>query len=111
MQRLSALLMTASVLKLLLPQTSPSSHEGVEIFINTPVYREDFQMNQERSFRAIRRQAGKPDVETFFPGNLSFTNAVLWCEADGYKVIQHEIVEHADDERCCCTIIVTVEQK
>jgi hypothetical protein len=51
-----------------------------------------------RSYKATRREEGKPDVVTHFPATASPVDAVRWCEADGYKVIGYEIIEMPKDE-------------
>jgi len=64
-----------------------------------------------RSYKAIRRENGKPDVVTHFPCDASPVDAVGWCEADGYTVIGHEIIDTPQDEKCQSTTIVTVQPK
>ena len=64
-----------------------------------------------RSYKAIRREKGKPDVVTHFPVTTSPVDAVRWCEAEGYKVMGHEIIETPEDQKCISTTIVTVEPK
>jgi hypothetical protein len=65
--------------------------------------------NVGRSYKVIRRENGKPDVLTFLPCTASAPEAVLWCESEGYKVIDHEIIETPDDEKHIATVVVTVE--
>ena len=62
-----------------------------------------------RSYIAICREKGKPDVRTHFPISASTVDAVRWCEADGYKVSGHVIIETPEDEKFISTIIVTVQ--
>ena len=65
-----------------------------------------------RSHVAIRREKGKPDVRTHFPKRTaSPVDAIRWCEADGYKVIGHEVIETTEDEKYVSTTIVTVQSK
>ncbi len=64
-----------------------------------------------RSYVAIRREKGKPDVKTNLPITASPLDAVLWCEAGGYKVLEHKYDETPDDEKFIGTIIVTVAPK
>jgi hypothetical protein len=64
-----------------------------------------------RSYKAIRREQGKADTETYFPHDASPQDAVRWCEADGYKVLGHEIIETPEDEKCKSTTVVTVQPK
>jgi hypothetical protein len=64
-----------------------------------------------RSYIATRRENGKPDVTANFPITASPEDAVLWCETDGYKVIEHKYIETPDDEKFIGTVIVTVEPK
>lgn len=64
-----------------------------------------------RSYKAIRRENGKPDVVTHFPSDASPVDAVRWCEAEGYTVTGHEIIETPDDENCRSTTVVIVEPK
>ena len=64
-----------------------------------------------RSYVAIRREKGKPEVTTNFPVTASPKDAVLWCEADGYKVIEHKYTEIPDDEKFIGTVIVIVASK
>jgi len=64
-----------------------------------------------RSYVAIRREKGKPDVKTNLPITASPLDAVLWCEAGGHKVLEHKYDETPDDEKFIGTIIVTVAPK
>jgi len=60
---------------------------------------------------AIRREKGKQDVRTHFPSDASAVDAVRWCEAGGYKVIGHEVIETPEDGKHISTTIVTVQSK
>jgi hypothetical protein len=64
-----------------------------------------------RSYIAIRREEGEPDVTTNFPVGTAHDYALEWCRADGYKVIRHEYSETPDNEKFFGTVIVMVEAK
>jgi len=66
----------------------------------------------DRSYIAIRREQGKPDVRTHFPEDpAARAYAVEWCRSDGYKVISDEQTKIPNDDKFAGTIIVTVEPK
>jgi hypothetical protein len=64
-----------------------------------------------RSYIAIRRQEGCPDVVTHFPYTASEVEAIRWCESEGYKVIKHEVKPTPEDEKHIATVTVVVEPK
>lgn len=66
-------------------------------------------MNAQRSIKVIRKESGIAKEVTHFPESCSLTHAISWCEADGYKVIGHEIIEMPDDPKCSHTIVVAVQ--
>jgi hypothetical protein len=69
-------------------------------------------MNMDRSYIAIRREQGKPDVRTHFPEDPAVRAlAVEWCRSEGYKVIGDELTKTPDDAKFAGTIVVTVEPK
>jgi hypothetical protein len=65
-----------------------------------------------RSYKAIRREEGKPDVVTVFPCTANpVVDAVCWCESEGYKVSGLEIFDTPNDEKEISTTIVKVQRK
>lgn len=65
----------------------------------------------DRSYKVIRREPGKPEFITFFPGDSSVVDVVRWSESEGYKVMSHEIKETPEDEKHIATITVVVERE
>jgi len=65
----------------------------------------------DRSYKAIRRENGQPDVVTHFPDTASPADAIRWCEADGYKVIGSQIIDTPEDEHFISTTMINVESK
>jgi hypothetical protein len=64
-----------------------------------------------RSYKAIRRENGKPDFLTFFPADAGAPQIVGWCESEGYKVLGYTVEETPDDMNHIATVIVTVQPK
>lgn len=62
-----------------------------------------------RSYKAIRREEGKPDVVTVFPHTANPVDAVRWCESEGYKVVGHELIDTANDQKHISTTKVKVQ--
>ena len=85
-------------------------HEGTVWYLD--VEREKAPLSDVgRSYKVIRREKGKPDVPIFLPYTASESDAVHWCESEGYKVIDHEIIKTPFDEKHIETIVLTVEPK
>jgi hypothetical protein len=65
---------------------------------------------QERGYKAIRKEVGKPDVVTTFASTASFNHMLYWCEEARCTVKEHKVIETPEDADFISTTIFTVRR-
>ena len=64
-----------------------------------------------RSHFVILKEEGAQHAPISFPYDMSESEIVLRIEAEGWKVLDHEITETPNDEKHIATIILKVRRK